>query len=96
MLLLLTSRAYPDVNNVKRFTDAGSASRMQAADLAARSVNRNKDLTATTDAHHRAVRVYAQRPGKGLQAKQSESRPYKSRIETEITHLTVYTIIPMY
>ena len=28
---------------------------------------------ATTDAHHRPVRVHAQRPGKGLQAKQSES-----------------------
>ena len=30
-------------------------------------------LIATTDAHHRPVRVHAQRPGKGLQAKQSES-----------------------
>ena len=70
MLLLLTSRAYPAVNNVKRLTDAGSASRIQAADLAARLVNRDKDLTATaTDAHHRPVRVHAQRPGKGLQAK---------------------------
>ena len=39
--------------------------------LFARSVNR--DLTATNDAHHRPVRVHAQRPGKGLQAKQSES-----------------------
>ena len=28
---------------------------------------------ATTDAHHRPIRVHAQRPGKGLQAKQSES-----------------------
>ena len=36
-------------------------------------VNRDKDLIATTDAHHRPVRVHAQRPGKGLQAKQSES-----------------------
>ena len=33
----------------------------------------NKDLTATTDAHQRPVRVYAQRPRKSLQAKQSES-----------------------
>ena len=41
--------------------------------LAARLVNRDKDLIATTDAHHRPVRVHAQRPGKGLQAKQSES-----------------------
>ena len=41
--------------------------------LSARLVNRNKDLIATTDAHHWPVRVHAQRPGKGLQAKQSES-----------------------
>ena len=34
--------------------------------LSARLVNRDKDLTATTDAHHRPVRVHAQRPGKGL------------------------------
>ena len=33
----------------------------------------NKDLIATTDAHHCPVRVHAQRPGKDLQAKQSES-----------------------
>jgi len=37
--------------------------------LSARLVN--KDLVATTDAHHRPVRVHTQRPGKGLQAKQS-------------------------
>ncbi len=36
-------------------------------------MNRDKDLIATTDAHHRPVRVHAQRPGKGLQSKQSES-----------------------
>ena len=36
-------------------------------------VNRDKDLTATTDAHHQPVWVHKQRPGKGLQAKQSES-----------------------
>ena len=41
--------------------------------LSARLVNRDKDLIATTDAHHRPVRVHAQRPGKGLQAKKSES-----------------------
>ena len=42
--------------------------------LSARLVNRdNKDLITTTDAHHRPVGVHAQRPGKGLQAKQSES-----------------------
>ena len=39
--------------------------------LSARLVNRDKDLIATTDPHHRPVRVHAQRPGKGLQAKQS-------------------------
>ena len=36
-------------------------------------MNRDKDLVATTDAHHRPGRVHAQRPGKGLQAKQSKS-----------------------
>ena len=36
-------------------------------------MNRDKDLITTTDAHHQPVRVHAQRPGKGLQAKQSES-----------------------
>ena len=41
--------------------------------LSARLVNRDKDLIATTDAHHRPVQVHAQRPGKGLQAKQNES-----------------------
>ena len=41
--------------------------------LSARLVNRDKDLTATTAAHHWLVRVHAQRPGKGLQAKQTES-----------------------
>ena len=41
--------------------------------LSPRLMNRDKDLIATTDAHHRPVRVHAQRPGKGLQAKQSES-----------------------
>ena len=41
--------------------------------LSAQLVNRDKDLIATTDAHHRPARVHAQRPGKGLEAKQSES-----------------------
>ena len=36
-------------------------------------MNRDKDPVTTTDAHRRPVRVHAQRPGKGLQAKQSES-----------------------
>ena len=40
--------------------------------LSARLVNRHKDPIATTDAHHRPVRMHTQRPGRGLQAKQSE------------------------
>ena len=36
-------------------------------------MNRDKDLIIPTDAHRWPVRVHAQRPGKGLQAKQSES-----------------------
>ena len=68
--------------------------------LSAQLVNRDKDLIAATDTHHQPVQAHAQRPGKGLQAKQSESlraqdSPYKSRIKTEITCLTVYTITPM-
>ena len=61
------------MNNVKRLIDAGSAARIWTADLAARLVNRDKDLVATTDAYYWPVRVHAQRPRKGLQAKQSES-----------------------
>ena len=41
--------------------------------LSARLVNRDKDLIAATDLYHWPVQVHAQRPGKGLQAKQSES-----------------------
>ena len=41
--------------------------------LFVRLVNSDKDLIATTDAHHRPVQVHAQRLGKGLQSKQSES-----------------------
>ena len=41
--------------------------------LSARLVNRDKYLIASTDAHHQPVQVHAQRPRKGLQAKQSES-----------------------
>ena len=41
--------------------------------LSAWLVNRDKDLIATTDVHRWPVRVHAQRPRKGLQAKQSES-----------------------
>ena len=36
-------------------------------------MNRDKDLIVTTDTHHQPVWVHAQRPGKGLQTKQSES-----------------------
>ena len=64
-------------------------------------MNRDKDLIATTDAHCQPVRVHAPRPGKGLQAKQSESlRAQNSAIQkpdqAEITCLTVYTITPMH
>ena len=41
--------------------------------LSAWLVNRDKDLITTTDTHRRLVRVHAQRPRKGLQAKQTES-----------------------
>ena len=70
--------------------------------LSARLVNRDKDLIATTDAHRRPVRVHAQRPGTGLQAKQSESlRVQDSAIQKPDQNrnnicLTVYTITPMY
>ena len=102
MLLLLTSRAYPAVNNVKRLTEAHQESKLLIwLRLSARLVNRDKDLIATNDAHHRLVRVHAQRPGKGLQAKQSESlHAQDSAIQkpdqAEITCLTVYTITPMH
>ena len=58
--------------------------------LSAWSMNRNKDivhdLVATTDTHHRPVWAHTQRPGKGLQAKQSwkvytpMTQPYRSQI----------------
>ena len=69
--------------------------------LSAHLVNRDKDLIATTDAHHQPVRVHAQRPRKGLQAKQSESlRAQNLAIQkpdqTELTRLTVYTITLMH
>ena len=41
--------------------------------LSAGLVKRDKDLIATTDVHRQPVRVHTQRPGKGLQVKQSES-----------------------
>ena len=64
------------MNKVKGLTDAGIASKSKLLiwlRLSARLVNRDKDLITTTDVHHWPVRVHAQRPGKGLQAKQSES-----------------------
>ena len=75
MSLLLTSRAYLwTTSSVLLTRVAQQESKLLIwLCLSARLVNRDKDLTATTDAHHRPVRVQAQRPGKGLQAKQSES-----------------------
>ena len=75
MSLLLTSRAYPwTTSSVLLTRVAQQESKLLIwLRLSARLVNRDKDLIATTDAHHRLVRVHAQRPGKGLQAKQSES-----------------------
>ena len=69
--------------------------------LSALLVNGDKDLIATTDVHRRPVRVHAQRPGKGLQAKQSESlraqdSAIQKLVQIEITCLTVYTITPMH
>ena len=69
--------------------------------LSARLVNRDKYLIASTDAHHRPVPVHAQRPGKGLQAKQSgilcaQDSAIQKPDQTEITRLTVYTITPMH
>ena len=70
------------MNNVKRLIDAGCLSLLIWLRLSARLVNRDKGLVATTDAHRRPVRVHAQRPGKGLQAKQSESlRAQESAIQ---------------
>ena len=69
--------------------------------LSARLVNRDKDLVATTDAHHWPGRVHAQRPRMGLQAKQSESlhtqdsaiqKPDQNR--NNMSHS--YTITPMH
>ena len=64
------------MNNIQRLTEAVAHQESKLLSwlcLSARLVNRDKDLNATTDAHCRPVRVHAQRPGKGLQAKQSES-----------------------
>ena len=66
MSLLLTSRAYLWTTSSVLLTRVA----LQESKL----LNwLRKDLITTSDAHHRPVRVHAQRPGKGLQAKQSES-----------------------
>ena len=73
MTLLLTSRAYLWTTSSVLLTrvEQQESKLLIRLRLSAWLVNRDKDLTATTDAHHRPVRVHAQRPGKGLQAKQS-------------------------
>ena len=75
LLVLLTSRAYlwtPSSVLLTRVAHQESKLLIWLR-LSARLVNRDKDLIATTDGHHRPVGVHAQRPRKGLQAKQSES-----------------------
>ena len=71
MLLLLTSRAYLwTTSSVLLTRVAHQESKLFIwLRLSARLVNRDKDLIA----HRRPVRVHTQRPGKGLQAKQSKS-----------------------
>ena len=54
--------------------------------LSARLVNRDKDLIATTDMHRWPVWVYAQRPGKGLQAKPKIYSIKKKKIESHFTY----------
>ena len=75
MLLLLTSRAYLWTTSSVLLTRVAhhKSTLLIWLCLSAQLVNRDKDLIATTDVHHRLVQVHAQRPGKGLQAKQSES-----------------------
>ena len=75
MSLLLTSRVYPWTTSSVLLTRVvhQESKLLIWLHLSVRLVNRDKDLIATTDAHHRPVQVHTQRPGKGLQAKQSES-----------------------
>ena len=75
MSLLLTSRAYLWTKSSVLLTRVvqQESKLLIWLRLSARLVNRGKDRITTTDAHHQPVRVRAQRPGKGLQAKQSES-----------------------
>ena len=89
---LLTSRVYPWTRSRVLLMQAAhqEPKLMIWLQLSAWSMNRNKDivhdLVATTDMHHRPVWAHTQRPGKGLQAKQSwkvctpKTRPYRSQI----------------
>ena len=65
MSLLLTSRAYLwTTSRVLLTRVAHQESKLLIwLQLSARLVNKDKDLVATTDAHHRPVPVHAQRPG---------------------------------
>ena len=99
MSLLLTRRAYLWTTSRVLLTQVvhQESKLLIWLHLSAWLVNRDKDLVATTDVHHWPVQV---QPGKGLQAKQSENlhtqNSSKSRIKTEMTRLTVYTITPMH
>ena len=75
MSLLLTSRAYLWTTSSVLLTRVvqQDSKLLIWLRLSARLVNRDKGLITTTDAHHRPVRVHAQGPGQGLQAKQTES-----------------------
>ena len=74
-VLLLTSRAYLwTTSSVLLMRVAHQESKLLIRlRLSAWLVDRDKDVIATTDTHHRPIWVHAQRPRKGLQAKQSES-----------------------
>ena len=66
------------MTNAKGLTDVGSNTYHESKllitlHLSVRLMNRDKDLITTADTHRQPVQVHAQRPGKGLQAKQSES-----------------------
>ena len=63
--------------------------------LSARLVNRDKDLIATTDTHHRPVRVHKQRPGKGLQAKQSERLSHTKAGSKQKWHVSQFIKLPL-
>ena len=67
--------------------------------LSAWLVNRDKDLIATTDTHHRPVQYMHKDPERvyklsRVKVCEPKTWPYKSQIKTEITCLTVYTITP--